>query len=185
MTGGGTELSIGPGTMYVGGLRVQLAATVQQSAQPDWKDTATDPLWVPPGDGALTASLALLAIEQEITAVEDPALREVALGGPDSAARTRMLQRFAADVRRGDELRQRGRADRDLLGGPRPHLQRRGRRARAALAPQGHGAQHAARGLALRSAVSARLSRRRQPDASVCRSSAYNPATQTGRLLWG
>lgn len=91
---GSIDLSIGPGTMYVGGLRLALPAAVLHNAQPEWRDTATDPLWVPPGDGTVTASLALLAIEQEITAVEDPALREVALGGPDSAARTRILQRF-------------------------------------------------------------------------------------------
>src|SRR5262245_62835056 len=29
----------------------------------------------------------------EVSAVEDPALREVALGGPDTAARTRLIQR--------------------------------------------------------------------------------------------
>jgi hypothetical protein len=35
----------------------------------------------------------LALTEQEVSAVEDPALREPALGGPDTAARTRLIQR--------------------------------------------------------------------------------------------
>ena len=36
----------------------------------------------------------LLAAEQEVSAVEDPALADVALGGPDTMQRRRILQRF-------------------------------------------------------------------------------------------
>ena len=36
----------------------------------------------------------LMAAEQEVSAVEDPALADVALGGPDTMQRRRILQRF-------------------------------------------------------------------------------------------
>jgi hypothetical protein len=90
------DLSIGAGVLYVGGERLELVSAVTYSAQPDWLDDASDPLWqapaVPPGD---TGELVyLLATEQEVSAVEDPALSDVALGGPDTMQRTRILQHF-------------------------------------------------------------------------------------------
>src|SRR3978361_626041 len=73
-----TALSIGRGTMYTGGLRLSLPADVDHADQPDWKDTATDPLWLQRAEIGDRAVLVLLAQEQEITATEDPALRETA-----------------------------------------------------------------------------------------------------------
>lgn len=93
------SVEIGPGTMYVGGLRVSLDTAVSYAEQPDWLDVEavgqwSDGLWVDPQDLDDARFEAMLVLrEQEITAVEDPALREVALGGPDTAARTRLLQR--------------------------------------------------------------------------------------------
>ena len=81
-------LKIGKGTMYLGGWRLELEADVFDNAQPDWKDA---PPYVPVSGNEVVL---LRASEQEVTAVEDPALREVALGGPDTAARTRLLQHF-------------------------------------------------------------------------------------------
>jgi hypothetical protein len=102
VTAAGGDFSIGVGTMYVGGLRTTLEVAENYSAQPDWLDTVE----VAPWAEGLWQSLAQLAgknfeatlvlREQEITAVEDPALRDVALGGPDSAARSRLLQRVVA-----------------------------------------------------------------------------------------
>jgi hypothetical protein len=93
------DLTITKGTMYVGGLRMTLDADISYTKQPDWLDVNVvqpwaDGLWRDPLiflKSNVQASLVLR--EQEITAVEDPALREVALGGPDTAARTRILQR--------------------------------------------------------------------------------------------
>ena len=77
-----------PGTMYLGGWRLKLDAPVELDNQPDWLD-------MPPLQGFGGPTLvALLATEQEVCAVEDQPLREVALGGPDSAARTRLMQHF-------------------------------------------------------------------------------------------
>jgi hypothetical protein len=92
------DLTIGPGTLYLGGERLNLDAPVTYSAQPDWLDFSTDPLWVPPAVPAAAAPpnelVYLLASEQEVSAVEDTALADVALGGPDTMQRQRILQHF-------------------------------------------------------------------------------------------
>jgi hypothetical protein len=92
------DLTIGPGTLYLGGERLELDAPVTYSAQPDWLDYSTDPLWVPPAVPTATEVsyelVYLLAAEEEVSAVEDPALADVALGGPDTMQRQRILQRF-------------------------------------------------------------------------------------------
>jgi hypothetical protein len=81
-------VTIGPGIFYLGGWRLELGAPVDLSKQPDWADAP--PFKAFRGD--LTVSL--LVTEQSVSATEDQALREVALGGPDSAARSRLMQRF-------------------------------------------------------------------------------------------
>jgi len=92
------DLTIGPGTLYLGGERLDLDGAVSYAAQPDWLDHSTDPLWVAPAVPAATGTsnelVYLLASEQEVSAVEDPALADVALGGPDTMQRQRILQRF-------------------------------------------------------------------------------------------
>jgi hypothetical protein len=92
------DLAIGPGTLYLGGERLDLNAPVSYSVQPDWLDHSTDPLWTPPAVPASAGPsyelVYLLASEQEVSAVEDPALADVALGGPDTMARQRIRQRF-------------------------------------------------------------------------------------------
>src|SRR5271165_517682 len=100
-TGSGpTDIVVGKGTMYLGGWRLTEPKEVHLNAQPDWLNLpAGQPAWknLPPTQterGNLV--IALLATEQSISAVEDTALREVALGGPDSAARSRLMQHFLA-----------------------------------------------------------------------------------------
>ncbi|HEX3153151.1 MAG TPA: DUF6519 domain-containing protein [Candidatus Angelobacter sp.] len=78
---------IGRGTMYLGGWRLNLPSAVPINQQPDWLDrpqVSTKP----------PEMVALLVTEQEVSAIEDQALREVALGGPDTAARSRLMQHF-------------------------------------------------------------------------------------------
>jgi hypothetical protein len=93
------DFTVSAGTMYVGGMRAHLIDSVQYSNQPDWHDKGPeDPDWVdlstlpnsPPVDEFVYLSLR----EQEVSAVEDPELKDVALGGPDTAQRTRLLQRI-------------------------------------------------------------------------------------------
>ncbi|MEH2236642.1 DUF6519 domain-containing protein [Nostoc sp.] len=90
------DFTVSAGTMYVGGIRVFLTDSIKYSSQLDWLDRIGDPDWVEPGkvgNGNLQPELVYLYLrEQEISAVEDSALQEVALGGPDTTQRTRLIQ---------------------------------------------------------------------------------------------
>src|SRR5688572_1484257 len=84
----GTEIVAGAGTMFVGGHRATTEQPISYSSQSEWLDKAVPQPWTQepfrplgPGVGP-TEHVVLVLREQEITAVEDPALREVALGGP-------------------------------------------------------------------------------------------------------
>jgi Family of unknown function (DUF6519) len=90
------DLNIAPGVLYLGGERLQLLSAIKYSSQPDWLDSATDPTYT--AISAIPASTTeelvyLTATEQEVSAVEDPALSDVAIGGPDTGQRLRILQR--------------------------------------------------------------------------------------------
>jgi hypothetical protein len=87
------DFAIGAGTMYVGGLRVTSGGRAPHFfGQPkhEWLDYGAAGEKV---DNPKFELVYLEVTEQEVTAVEDPALREVALGGPDTSARTRLIQR--------------------------------------------------------------------------------------------
>lgn len=72
------------GTMYVGGVRAFSTQSIQYSNQQDWLDHVGDPNWVSPAELANvppTPELVYLLLrEQEVSAVEDSALLEKALG---------------------------------------------------------------------------------------------------------
>ena len=89
VTAGGLPqaITVGAGTYYLGGWRLTLAEPVVIGKQPDWLDA-------PPLAQGKQGLVALLVTEQSVSAVEDQALREVALGGPDTAARLRLIQQF-------------------------------------------------------------------------------------------
>jgi hypothetical protein len=86
--GDGHQIVVGAGTMYVGGWRLSLDSDLGDYDQPDWLDR--DRGWRESG----REHVVLMVQDTDVTAVEDPALYEVALGGPDSSARTRLLQRI-------------------------------------------------------------------------------------------
>jgi hypothetical protein len=89
------DLSVSAGTLYLGGQRLRLEQAIAYSHQPEWLNAATDPLYTPPAvpEGDAFELVYLLAGEQEVSAVEDPTLADVALGGPDTAQRLRIVQR--------------------------------------------------------------------------------------------
>jgi hypothetical protein len=107
------DFAIGQGTLYVGGVRVHnrdpKATYLSQKNRDgteyarEWADYPADRVHSFPAGAADAVAKAdwegrmeaiyLTVAEQEVSAVEDPALREVALGGPDTAARTRLVQR--------------------------------------------------------------------------------------------
>ena len=73
-------LQIGAGHAYVAGILCENDAAVDVAAQPDLPGVA-----LPTADGAYLAYLDVW--QRHLTAVEQPALREVALGGPDTTTR--------------------------------------------------------------------------------------------------
>jgi hypothetical protein len=93
----GAGFLIGPGSYYLGGWRVQLAREMPLAPGPDALDLAAPTL------AAGNYAIALLLTEQEVSAVEDRALLEVALGGPDTCQRTRLMQSGVAIRVRGDD----------------------------------------------------------------------------------
>lgn len=90
---GSGDLTIRRGTMYVGGERMLLDTDLDYADQPDWVDSQGDPLWVGAEDPQGDEAVWLFLREQEVGAVEDPALLDVALGGPDTSERLRIVQR--------------------------------------------------------------------------------------------
>jgi hypothetical protein len=92
------DFGIGAGAIYVGGTRVAqpMPTTYERQKAAEWCDF---PAGAPaPDPGAATVLpfdelVYLVVTEQEVGAVEDRVLREVALGGPDTSARTRLVQR--------------------------------------------------------------------------------------------
>jgi hypothetical protein len=91
------DFQVGLGTMYVGGVRSFRPASGKYSEQAEWLDRVGDPDWVAPNvpaDSQLEQELVYLSlVEREVSAVEDRALLEVALGGPDTSQRVRLVQR--------------------------------------------------------------------------------------------
>jgi Family of unknown function (DUF6519) len=86
VTASGGDVAVGPGTIYVGGWRLTSDVSILSAQQPLWLDM---PPWP---QSAGNQIVGLLVTEQSVVAVEDEALREVALGGPDTSGRLRLLQ---------------------------------------------------------------------------------------------
>lgn len=103
----GATVTIGTGSYYLGGWRVQLARPTVLGGFPDEVDLRRARL------RGGNYAIALLLTEQEVSAVEDRALLEVALGGPDTCQRTRLMQRAVAIPVRGDDC---SNAERDFAG---------------------------------------------------------------------
>src|SRR4051794_28936928 len=76
VTAAGTTLTVAEGRYYVDGIRVERPSQAFE------------------GSGAAGTFLVHLDVwERPVTAVEDPGIREVALGGPDTATRTQVVAR--------------------------------------------------------------------------------------------
>jgi hypothetical protein len=100
------DFNISPGVMYVGGQRFVLSHPASYLNQPDW-------LWPHDSDPHSSGDksdcerefIYMLGFENEVSGVEDPDLLDVALGGPDTTQRVRLMWRIhrtptpAADCR--------------------------------------------------------------------------------------
>lgn len=104
------DFTLAPGPYYLAGVRLQTGhapvppatapAPVGYRAQTDWLTFPLDGTGATAPAGDRTDLVWLLAWEQVVTAAEDSELLEPALGGPDTAARRRMMHRVQvlADV---------------------------------------------------------------------------------------
>lgn len=92
ITPDGDNLSISAGRIYVDGFLVENESPVwfkPRGSAPGQPHCPIDPGWVP---SAKDTYLVFLDVwERHITALEDNAIREVALGGPDTATRTQTI----------------------------------------------------------------------------------------------
>jgi hypothetical protein len=88
----GGDLTIGPGRMYIAGILCENeSASAALLSQPDLP-IGTGGLRDAPGfSGAGTYAVDLLAWERDITFIDAPQIREKALGGPDTSARTKTV----------------------------------------------------------------------------------------------
>jgi hypothetical protein len=78
---------IAPGSMYLGGQVVTLPRACAYANQPEWPDPTAY-------TGAQHELVWLDVVETEVGATEDADLVDVALGGPDTTARRKLLQRI-------------------------------------------------------------------------------------------
>lgn len=78
------ELTLSAGRFYVDGILCENDREISPAEQDDLPGVA-----LPKGDGLHIAYLDVW--EHHVTALEDPAIREVGLGGPDTATRTRVV----------------------------------------------------------------------------------------------
>lgn len=78
------DLSISPGRLYVDGILCENDRALRYGGQPDLPGA--------PAPGAAGSWLVYLDVwQRHLTAIEDQSLREVALGGPDTATRTKTV----------------------------------------------------------------------------------------------
>jgi hypothetical protein len=83
---------ISAGRYYVDGILVENEAECTYSTQPDYTLAPDDPIAAAIKDAKGQAFWAYLDVwERHITALDDPEIREVALGGPDTATRSKVV----------------------------------------------------------------------------------------------
>jgi hypothetical protein len=89
------DFLIGPGTMYIGGQRAVFPACSPGQPGPYYYSYFDQPDWLnPESPGSPSSEVVYLRLfEQEVSAVEDPDLLDVALGGPDTTQRVRLMRR--------------------------------------------------------------------------------------------
>ena len=96
-SGGSTEtLVFGPGKAYVDGLLCVNDEPLSIAQQPDLPNYA-----LPEADGLYLAYLDVW--ERHITALEDPGIKEVALGGPDTATRLETIWQIKLEAIEADD----------------------------------------------------------------------------------
>ena len=114
--GGGTDVGVTAGRVYVDGVLVEVDEDASLTDQPYLPAgaavaRAADGTWVALADAPEGRYLAYLdAFRHHVTAIDDPGIREVALGGPDTATREQLRWQVRL-LRVGDEAAPVGCAD--------------------------------------------------------------------------
>jgi hypothetical protein len=94
--GGDADLSIGPGCYYVDGWRVELVVDEAGAGDTLWS-TQPFPPWVAKPALPDAPYLVYLDVwERHVSALQDDSIREVALGGPDTTSRARLVWQIRA-----------------------------------------------------------------------------------------
>src|SRR5215469_2035619 len=91
----GKAVIIGAGRYYVGGLLCENEGAIDVTQQPDLPGALAIPAQLQAA-GATVAVLYLEAWRRAVSALDDPEIREVALGGPDTAIRAKTVWQVKA-----------------------------------------------------------------------------------------
>ena len=94
-TTGGQSLTIGAGRYYVDGHLCENESDVAYTAQPDFPN-APDIMAVMAQNSATVAIIYLDVWTRQVTALDDPLIRETALGGPDTTIRAKTVWQVKA-----------------------------------------------------------------------------------------
>lgn len=94
-TGGRVTFTLSAGSLYLGGHRLELNTDQLFHLQTDWLnfDPGAEMPPIPPPNSTRRDLVWIEVWEQPVTATEDATLFEVALGGPDTSARMRLVPR--------------------------------------------------------------------------------------------
>jgi len=93
-------LTIGSGRYYVDGILCENEAPCSYAGQPDFIPAEDDPLLLQLDDPTAQAFWLYLDVwERHVTSVEDDRVREVALGGPDTCTRAKVIWQVKAVAR--------------------------------------------------------------------------------------
>jgi hypothetical protein len=90
---GSIDFAINPGTFYLGGLHLEMDHVERFPTQSDFLQSSRAPVTIPLQAGTRFDLIYLEAWLQPVSAVEDNELFEVALGGPDTSTRMRLMRR--------------------------------------------------------------------------------------------
>jgi hypothetical protein len=96
LTGNKIDFDITAGTFYLGGLHLELDQNESFQVQSDWVQFSGGALPAPPNAGKRFDLVYLESWLQPVSAVEDNELFEVALSGPDTSTRMRVMRRVRA-----------------------------------------------------------------------------------------
>lgn len=102
--GGVGNFTIGAGTLYLGGLRLEMHQPETYRLQRDWIRQPTSADIALPALGTTRYDLAWIeGWQQPVSAVEDSELFEIALSGPDTSARVRTMRRVLVEPNVGNK----------------------------------------------------------------------------------